>query len=106
MSKTVTIVLLVLYVLGAGVLAFFGLFLGMASDSCGSGARCDLDQIGWGVVIASFGQVLAVIVVLVWTIVRMARGRHAWWVPLVGAAASAGLLVGGAALAFNGASAS
>ena len=106
MSKAVTIVLLVLYVLAAAVLAFAGLMLVMSSDSCGSGTTCNVDQIGWGVGIASLGQVPAVIVVLVWTIVRMAQGRRAWWVPLVGAAVSVGLLVCGAALAFHGASVS
>ena len=78
MSKAVTIVLLVLYLLGAAVLGFAGLMLVMSSDSCGSGTTCNDGEIVAGVGVATLGQVVVAVVVLVWTIRRMATDRAAW----------------------------
>jgi uncharacterized BrkB/YihY/UPF0761 family membrane protein len=102
-SKTVSIVLLVLFVCAAAVAAFMGFFLVFASDSCGSGNVCSSGQIALGVAIATVGQVLVVVAGLWWTIHRLRRDRPAWWVPLLGVVAVAAVLLLGAWVAFEGA---
>ena len=103
MSKAVSIFLLVLFVLVAAVAGFAGLMLSMASDPCGSATDCSYGMIGWGVLIASAGQVVVVVAFGTWTVVRLVRDRTAWWVPILGVVAVAGVLSLGAVLAFQGA---
>jgi hypothetical protein len=102
-SKTVSIVLLVLFVCAAAGAAFMGLFLVFASDSCGSGNDCSTDQIALGVAIATAGQAVVAVAGLWWTIHRLRRDQPAWWVPVLGVVAVAGVLCLGAYAAFQGA---
>ena len=87
-DRTVDVVVTVieLLVLGLGGLALSvaGIFLVMASDSCGAGGTtCSSGQIALGVAIASRGPWLVILGAGGWAVVRMIRGRRAWWVPLL-----------------------
>lgn len=80
-----TILLLVADIVIAGAASVMGMFLVMASDPCGV-RECvnELIMIGW-----LMGMILpwiVLIVVLVLSIVLLVKRRHAFWMPLVGAA--------------------
>ncbi|MBS2937339.1 hypothetical protein KDN32_06250 [Nocardioides sp. J2M5] len=80
-------VVTVLLMLGLAVLVFigsvFGLLTAMASDGCTTDT-CNDTLIGVGVFTSAGAPVVAFLVALVWMIVRWARGRRTWWVPLAG----------------------
>lgn len=101
----VTIIELLLLFAGGLLLSFAGLFLVFASDSCGSGAgECSTDLIALGVAVAAGGPWVPILGMGGWAVVRMVRGRSAWWVPLVTVPVACLVFALGAALAFNGAS--
>lgn len=92
----VTIVLIGL--LGAGGLLslFLGLFFGMAAANC-SDEACT-DRVSAGVLVLELAPVVAWVPTTAWAVVRMSRGRVAWWVPLLAlpvyvALAAAGLAI-------------
>jgi hypothetical protein len=76
--------------LGASVL---GLMLVMASDSCGASSECDTNLIGLGVLLAVVAPWVCWVPALVLTIVRQARRRLTWWVPIAGGLAYVPLVV-------------
>ena len=101
----VTIIELLLLFAGGLLLSFAGLFLVFASDSCGSGATdCSTGLIALGVAVAAGGPLVPILGMGGWAVVRMVRGRSAWWVPLVTVPVACLVFALGAALAFNGAS--
>lgn len=93
-----------LLVLLAAVGSFMGLFLVMASDSCGVTAECSTDLILLGVLVAVAAPWVAVLGAGAWATVRLVRGRSGWWVPLLGLPVAVGLFALGVALTFAGAS--
>jgi len=81
----ITIVLLVADVVLAALASFMGLFLVMASDSCGvRDCNVDLITVAWlmGMILPWIALVGTAIV----AIVLMVKRRLAFWVPLAGAA--------------------
>jgi len=87
--KTLDVVITIVLLVADGVLAalasFMGLFLVMASDSCGArDCNVDLITVGWlmGMILPWVAFVATVIV----AIVLMVKRRLAFWVPLAGAA--------------------
>ena len=77
-----TIVLIVVLA-GLGLLSLtFGLFLVMASDSCQDEA-CS-NSVATGVLLVELAPIAAWVPTTVWAIVRMVRGKIAFWVPLLG----------------------
>lgn len=101
----VTIIELLLLFAGGLLLSFAGLFLVFASDSCGSGTTdCSTGLIALGVAVAAGGPWVPILGLGGWAVVRMVRGRSAWWVPLVTVPVACLVFALGAALAFNGAS--
>ncbi|WP_246854620.1 hypothetical protein [Naasia sp. SYSU D00057] len=92
-------IVLLLLTAGLGLLLLvMSPFLVMASDPCGSGVQCDLDQMGVGFGIALLGPVLVVVAGIVVTVVLLVLRRLAFWVPLVTSALAAGVFVLGLAL--------
>ena len=101
----ITIIELLLLFAGGLLLSFAGLFLVFASDSCGSGTtECSTDLIALGVAVAAGGPWVPILGMGGWAVVRMVRGRSAWWVPLATVPVACLVFALGAALAFNGAS--
>lgn len=76
-----SILLLVVLVTAALIASTFGLFLGFASDACGTGT-CDYALLNAGGALALFGPLVVGVAGLVVTIVRLVRRRRAYWVPL------------------------
>lgn len=79
----VTIVLLALTAALGAAVSFMGLFLVMASDSCGASSECDSNLIGLGVLFAVVAPWLCWIPALVVVIVRQVKHRLTWWVPVL-----------------------
>lgn len=79
-------------VLGAGA-SFLGMMLVMASDSCGVGSRCNTALIGIGVLLAIAAPWLCWVPALVIAIIRQARRRLTWWLPVVAGLAYLPLVV-------------
>lgn len=84
--------------LGAGGLfsLVVGLFLGMAAATC-SDEACT-DRVSAGVLVLELAPIVAWVPTTAWAVVRMSRGRVAWWVPLLAlpvyvALAAAGLSI-------------
>lgn len=89
----VTIVLLAVgAVIGLGA-SVMGLMLVMASDSCGTTSECNSGLIGLGVLIAVAAPWACWIPSLILVIVRQAKRRLTWWVPLVAAVGYVPLIV-------------
>jgi uncharacterized BrkB/YihY/UPF0761 family membrane protein len=82
-----TVILIVLGLFGVGVLAFVSLFLSMASDGCGNGG-CDLTVFSVAWLAALLLPPVVYLVAVGWSVIRMARRRSSWWVPIAGAAAA------------------
>ncbi|MBF4160387.1 hypothetical protein [Nocardioides acrostichi] len=79
----VTVVFIVLLA-GLGLVAtFMSLFLGMASDGCFPDDPCDTGRMGVGIAVAFLAPGVAWLATSIWAIVRMVRGRLAFWVPLL-----------------------
>lgn len=79
-----TIILLIL--LGGWVIvcAFAGALIGLVGDSCGAAAVCNYDQLGTATLVGMISPVVVGLVVAGVAIVRLARKRLTFWVPLVG----------------------
>lgn len=99
-DRVVTVLLMV----GLAVLVFigsvFGLLTAMASDGC-TDDSCNTTLIGVGVITSAGAPVVAFLVALVWLIVRWARGRRTWWVPLAGLALGVAGWFAGALVTFS-----
>lgn len=78
-----TVVLLVVLVLGGLLTSFLGLFLVMASDSCGVTSECSEAGIVLGTAIAVAAPWIAIAAMGVWAVVRLVRRKLAWWVPML-----------------------
>ncbi|MFB7892670.1 DUF6264 family protein [Microbacterium sp. NPDC056044] len=85
LDLVITIVLLVADAVLATLASFMGIFLVMASDSCGvRDCNVDLITLGWLMgMILPWVMLVATVVV---AIVLMVKRRLAFWVPLAGAA--------------------
>ena len=78
-----TIVGFALTALLAAGATLMGLMLVMASDSCGVSSECNGGLIGLGVLIAATAPGLCWLTAVVVAIVRQARRRLTWWLPVV-----------------------
>jgi hypothetical protein len=96
-----TIVLLVLDVVLAAIMSFFGLFLAMASDSCGV-RDCNTELIATGMMVAVGLPWLVLIVTVIAAVVVLVMRRLAFWIPLVGGALIVASLVLGFVVAGAG----
>lgn len=85
LDVVVTIVLLVADGVLAALASFMGIFLVMASDSCGA-RDCNVDLITLGWLMGMILPWVALVATVVVAIVLMVRRRLAFWVPLAGAA--------------------
>jgi uncharacterized BrkB/YihY/UPF0761 family membrane protein len=85
---TVSVILMLAGVVGFAMLAFVSVFLVMMSDGCYDD-RCSTDLMTVGWVIAMFAPPLVFIAAIVWTLVRIARRKTSWWVPVLGAVVAA-----------------
>lgn len=94
-----TIILLLLAIVVTIIASFLGVFLAFASDSCVVN-DCNYDQIGAGMYVAIGGVWLPLVASIVVAILRLARRRLAFWVPLAGIALIAGVFAAGAGLVF------
>lgn len=97
-----TVVLLVLLVLGGLVTSFMGLFLVMASDSCGV-EDCNEGGIVLGTAIAVAAPWVAIVAMGVWAVVRLVRRKLAWWVAMLAIPLWGLLFSLGVAVAFSSA---
>ena len=88
-------------VIAAG-LAFMGLMLVFGTDSCGASTDCDLDRFTTGWLLTMAAPVVGFVITLIVTIVRLARGRRAFWVPLAGTGIFIAVFAAAAAFAFSG----
>ncbi|WP_353681704.1 DUF6264 family protein [Microbacterium sp. 69-7] len=84
----VSVILMIAGILGFAMLAFMSLFLVMMSDGC-FGDRCNTGLMSAGWLIALGVPPVVFVAAAVWTIIRLARRKIAWWVPLAGAGLSA-----------------
>lgn len=97
----VSISLIIVGVVGFAFLGFLTLFLSMMSDGCyANQCNTGLMSVGWLIALAVPPAVF--VGAVIWTIIRIARRRTAWWVTLAGAfvailvwAAGAGLMQAG-----------
>lgn len=94
-----TIVLLLLFLVGAAILSALGFFVAFASDSCGASSVCDYDAIGNATIFAIAGPWIPVLPVLIVSIVLLIKKRIAFWVPIVGGLLSVAALIIGFAWA-------
>lgn len=85
---TVSVIIMLVGVVGFAMLAFASVFLVMMSDGCFDD-RCNTGLMGMGWFIALLGPPLVFIAAIVWTLIRIARRKTAWWVPVSGAVAAA-----------------
>jgi len=85
LDVVVTIVLLVADAILAGLASLMGMFLVMASDSCGV-RDCNVDLITLGWLMGMILPWVAFIATAAVAIVLMVKRRLAFWVPLAGAA--------------------
>ena len=96
-----TVVLLVLLCLAGAASSFLGLFLVMASDSCGSASTCNEGGIVLGTAVAVVAPWLAIVSMGVWAVVRLVRRKLAWWVVLLAIPAWAGIFALGFLIVFT-----
>ncbi|WFR84510.1 DUF6264 family protein [Arthrobacter sp. Y-9] len=97
----VSIILIIIGVVGFAFLGFLTLFLSMMSDGCyANHCNTGLMSVGWLIALAVPPAVF--IGAIIWTIIRLARRKTAWWITLAGAflailvwAAGAGLMQAG-----------
>ncbi|MBC3760373.1 hypothetical protein H7K62_01565 [Quadrisphaera sp. RL12-1S] len=98
LDLVVTTALLVLAVAAAAAGTFAGLFLVMASDSCGIQAECSTLGLTAGVGVSALGPWVGVLGFGVWAVVRVVRRRLAWWTALAALLAVPALWFAGAGL--------
>ena len=96
-----TIVLLIGLVIVTAFASFAGLFLVMASDSCGV-RDCNVDFITAGWVVGTGLPWVVLIVTAIVSIVFMVRRKLAFYIPLLGAVGVVGSLVLGFVIAAAG----
>jgi hypothetical protein len=97
-----TVVELVVLALGGLLMSFAGVFLVMASDSCGAaGTQCSSGVILLGVAIAVVAPWIALLGMGTWAIVRLVQGRSGWWVPLLAVPLAALIFAIGVAITFS-----
>lgn len=97
-----SIVLLVL-ALGLGLILFLiAPLMFMASDPCGASVACDTGQIAGGVMLAWIVPPVLILAGLVLTVILLAVGKPAFWVPIAASALAIGVFVLGAAIAVGG----
>ena len=84
----VSVILMIAGILGFAMLAFISLFLVMMSDGC-FGDRCNTGLMSASWLIALAVPPVVFVAAAVWTIIRLARRKITWWVPLAGAVLSA-----------------
>ncbi len=93
----VSISLIIVGVVGFAFLGFLTLFLSMMSDGCyANQCNTGLMSVGWLIALAVPPAVF--VGAVIWTIIRLARRRTAWWVTLAGAFLSIMIWAGGAGL--------
>lgn len=93
---TVSVILMVAGVIGFAMLALASVFLVMMSDGCFDD-RCNTDLMTVGWLIALVAPPAVFVAAVVWTLIRIARRKTAWWVPVAGAVLAAAIWFGGVA---------
>jgi hypothetical protein len=89
----VTVVLIVLFAL-AGLVSFtLGIFLTTAAAGCSDNACAD--RIAVGVALVELAPLVAWLPTTIWAVVRLARGKVAFWVPLLSVPVYLGLALAG-----------
>ncbi|MEU1971174.1 DUF6264 family protein [Microbacterium sp. NPDC019599] len=101
-----TIVLLVGLVFVTAFASFAGVFLVMASDSCGAVGECNSGLIVMGWLVGMLLPWVVLIATVTVAVVFMVKRKLAFYLPLIGAVAVGGALVLGFALAGAGVPAS
>lgn len=96
-----SIVLMAFAAVAGIAIGLIGATLAFAADSCAD-AVCSYDSITAGVLLATFGPPVAVVISIVTTIVVLVRRRLAFWIPLIGVAAGAIFWGIGAVIVTNG----
>jgi hypothetical protein len=94
----VFLVFLALFALGA---SYAGFFIAMVSDPCGAG-NCDDTLINVGFWIGVLSPWVLLLIAVVVGVIRLARHRIAFWVPLVAAALMVAMWFVGVAVAGSG----
>ena len=84
-------------VIGFGILAFITVFLVMMSDGC-MGGTCDFDLMTVGWLIALISPPVVFLAAVVWTLIRIARRKTAWWVTVSAAVVGVGIWAIGVAM--------
>lgn len=100
-DRVATIALLVVSGLVAAGMAFAGLFLVFITDSCGSSSTCDTDSFATWWIVAMAAPLVGFAVTLIVSIVRLARKRKAFWIPLAGTAIFGAAFAGAVTQAFS-----
>jgi len=98
-DATLTIFLLVLFAGWVILCSFAGALVAFVGDSCGSSAECNYDLIGAALYVALFGPAVIGVIVLAVTLVRLVRKRIAFFVPIIGALLTAGVVAAAYAVA-------
>ncbi len=93
----VSISLIIVGVVGFAFLGFLTLFLSMMSDGCYAN-QCNTGLMSAGWLIALTVPPAVFVGAVIWTGIRIARRRTAWWVTLAGAFLSILIWAGGAGL--------
>lgn len=94
-----SVFILVLLVL-TGIFVTLGIGFGLNTLGCSGG--CDLDAIGIGAQVTTFGSPVVALIAIIVAVVFIARRKVAFWVPLVGILVIGGLYVLGAFLVSQG----
>ncbi|MFJ3958821.1 DUF6264 family protein [Arthrobacter sp. NPDC090010] len=92
-----TIILIVVGVVGFAFLGFLTLFLSMMSDGCYAD-RCNTGLMSAGWLIALAVPPAVFVGAVIWTVIRLARRKTAWWVTLASAGLSILIWAAGAGL--------
>ncbi|WP_107767651.1 hypothetical protein [Nocardioides terrigena] len=98
-ERAVTALLMVGLAVLVPIASFFGIFFGVGYDGCVGDNPCDTGRLALGSAVGAVSPPVVFLATLVWVMVRIARRRSAWWVPLVGLAVGTAIWVLGAILA-------
>jgi hypothetical protein len=98
-----TVLLLLVHAVACLVTSFLSVGLVFFSDSCGSAGPCSTGLIAAGFVLGLVGPWVVWLAATVVAIVRLVRGRRAWWVPLLGVLGSGAVFALAFVLAYVGA---
>lgn len=94
-DRVLTVLLLVGLAVLVPIAGFMGLLTSMASDGCMANT-CNGAMMTVGISTSALSPVVVGLGALAWVIVRWARGRSTWWVPLVAVVVGALLWIAGA----------